>query len=102
GKVRFTGCSHLGGAEIAAAHETAMGKQLVAFVASQSEWNLLHREIEDDVVPECRRRGIALIPYFPLASGMLTGKYHAGQPFPVGTRLAGSEYFQREATELAF
>jgi aryl-alcohol dehydrogenase-like predicted oxidoreductase len=102
GKVRLLGCSHLSGAEIAEAHDQATHQQLPPFVASQSEWNLLHREIEDDVVPECRRCGLAVIPYFPLASGMLTGKYHARQPFPVGTRLAGSEYFQREATELAF
>ncbi len=102
GKVRFTGCSHMSGPEIAEARETAMREQYAAFVASQSEWNLLHREIEADVVPECRRGGLALIPYFPLASGMLTGKYRAEQPFPEGTRLAGSEYFHREATEQAF
>jgi aryl-alcohol dehydrogenase-like predicted oxidoreductase len=102
GKVRAIGCSHLSGAEIAEADDTATQNQLSRFIASQSEWNLLHREIEADVVPECRRRGLAVIPYFPLASGMLTGKYRAGQPFPVGTRLAGSDYFQREATEEAF
>jgi aryl-alcohol dehydrogenase-like predicted oxidoreductase len=102
GKVRSIGCSHLSGAEIAEADDTATKNRLCRFIASQSEWNLLHREIEADVVPECRRRGLAVIPYFPLASGMLTGKYHAGQPFPAGTRLAGSEYFQREATEEAF
>lgn len=102
GKVRFIGCSHLSGAEIAEAQETAMRKQYAGFIASQSEWNLLHREIEGDVVPECRRTGLALIPYFPLASGMLTGKYRAEQPFPEGTRLAGSEYFHREATDQAF
>jgi aryl-alcohol dehydrogenase-like predicted oxidoreductase len=102
GKVRAVGCSHLSGADIADAHDKATQQQLAPFVASQSEWNLLHREIEHDVVPECRRCGLAIVPYFPLASGMLTGKYHAGQPFPVGTRLAGSEYFQREATQLAF
>jgi aryl-alcohol dehydrogenase-like predicted oxidoreductase len=102
GKVLAIGCSHLSAAEIADAHDKATQQQLAGFVASQSEWNLLHREIEHDVVPECRRCGLAVIPYFPLASGMLTGKYHAGQPFPVGTRLAGSEYFQREATQPAF
>jgi aryl-alcohol dehydrogenase-like predicted oxidoreductase len=102
GKVGAIGCSHLSAAEIAEADDAAARNQLSRFIASQSEWNLLHREIEADVVPECRRRGLAVIPYFPLASGMLTGKYHAGQPFPVGTRLAGSEYFQREATEEAF
>jgi aryl-alcohol dehydrogenase-like predicted oxidoreductase len=102
GKIRFTGCSHLSGIEIADAQEAAMRTHSAAFIASQSEWNLLHREIEDDVVPECRRRGMAVIPYFPLASGMLTGKYRAEQPFPEGTRLAGSEYFHREATDQAF
>jgi aryl-alcohol dehydrogenase-like predicted oxidoreductase len=102
GKVRSIGCSHLTATDIGEAYETAQNKQLTGFIASQSEWNLLHREIEHDVVPECRRCGMALIPYFPLASGMLTGKYRAEQPFPAGTRLAGSEYFHREATDQAF
>ncbi|HEY2301032.1 MAG TPA: aldo/keto reductase [Acidimicrobiales bacterium] len=102
GKVVHTGCSHLSGAEIAEAQDTAARKQLAGFAVSQSEWSLLHREIERDVVPVCRRYGLGVIPYFPLASGMLTGKYRAEQPFPVGSRLAGSEYFHREATEQAF
>jgi len=102
GKVRYTGCSHLSGAEIDAALQAAEQRQLSRFVTSQSEWNLLHRDIEADVVPACRRHGLGVIPYFPLASGMLTGKYQRGQPFPAGTRLAGSEYFQHEANEQAF
>jgi aryl-alcohol dehydrogenase-like predicted oxidoreductase len=102
GKVRYAGCSHLNGAEIDAALQTAAQRDLPPFVASQSEWNLLHRSIEADVVPVCRRHGLGVIPYFPLASGMLTGKYQQGQPFPAGTRLAGSEYFQHEANEQAF
>jgi aryl-alcohol dehydrogenase-like predicted oxidoreductase len=102
GKVRYTGCSHLSGAEIDGALQTAVRRQLSRFVASQSEWNLLHRDVEADVVPVCRRHALGVIPYFPLASGMLTGKYQRGQPFPAGTRLAGSAYFQHEANEHAF
>jgi aryl-alcohol dehydrogenase-like predicted oxidoreductase len=57
------------------------------FVSVQNHYNLLHRNDEVDVLPECRRQGIAYLPYFPLASGLLTGKYAADEPPPAGTRL---------------
>ena len=56
------------------------------FASVQNHYSLLHREPEDDVIPECVRQGIAFIPYFPLESGLLTGKYRAGQPPPPGSR----------------
>ena len=54
----------------------------------QNQYNLLHRQDEYEVIPECRREGLAYLPFFPLASGMLTGKYTRGQAPPKGTRLA--------------
>jgi aryl-alcohol dehydrogenase-like predicted oxidoreductase len=57
------------------------------FVSVQNEYSLLHREPEDDVITECLRIGLAFIPYFPLASGLLTGKYRRGRPAPEGSRL---------------
>ncbi len=52
----------------------------------QNHYNMIHREPEAEVLPECVRAGIAFIPYFPLANGLLSGKYHRGQPFPAGSR----------------
>ena len=57
------------------------------FVSVQNEYSLIHRDPESDVLPECERLGMAFIPYYPLASGLLTGKYRRGQPKPKGTRL---------------
>jgi aryl-alcohol dehydrogenase-like predicted oxidoreductase len=61
------------------------------FVSVQNEFSLLHRDPEKDVLPECERLGLAFLPYFPLASGMLTGKYRQGQPLPENTRLTAKE-----------
>jgi len=52
----------------------------------QNQYSLFHREPEADVLPECRRLGLAFLPYFPLANGLLTGKYRRGQPLPKGSR----------------
>jgi aryl-alcohol dehydrogenase-like predicted oxidoreductase len=57
----------------------------------QNEYSLLEREAEDDVLPACVELGVGFVPYFPLASGLLTGKYRRGEPAPEGTRLHGSE-----------
>lgn len=57
------------------------------FVSVQNEYSLLHREPEQDALPECERAGLALIPYFPLANGLLTGKYRRGESGPAGSRL---------------
>jgi aryl-alcohol dehydrogenase-like predicted oxidoreductase len=56
-------------------------------VSVQNEYNLLQRKAEQSVLPECERRGLAFLPYFPLASGLLTGKYRRARPLPKGTRL---------------
>jgi aryl-alcohol dehydrogenase-like predicted oxidoreductase len=71
----------------------------VGFVATQIDWSLLNRAVEDAVVPAARRHGMGVVPYFPLASGLLTGKYRRGEEFPEGTRLASSKYFAAVATD---
>ena len=86
GKVREIGCSNFSDDQLRAA-ENAVRTGAARFVSVQNEYSLLHREPEDDVIPECLRAGIAFIPYFPLASGLLTGKYRRGRPAPEGSRL---------------
>jgi aryl-alcohol dehydrogenase-like predicted oxidoreductase len=86
GKVREIGCSNVSAAQLRAAEAAArVGGE--RFVSVQNEYSLLHREAERDVLPECERLGIAFIPYFPLASGLLTGKYRKGHTAPEGSRL---------------
>lgn len=88
GKVREIGCSYFDEAKLREA-EAAVRPGAARFVSVQNEYSLLHREPERGVLAECERLGLAFIPYFPLASGMLTGKYRKGQPVPKGTRLSG-------------
>lgn len=99
GKVREIGCSNFSAEQVRAA-ENAVRTDAARFVSVQNEYNLLHREPEDDVIPECVGAGIAFIPYFPLASGLLTGKYRRGRPAPEGSRLQsrfGEEPFTDES-----
>jgi aryl-alcohol dehydrogenase-like predicted oxidoreductase len=102
GKIRFTGCSNLPGPQLADAMEVARTKKLAPLVAAQDEYNLLSREIESSLVPVIERLGLALVPYFPLASGLLTGKYRKGQPMPTGTRLSAPRFSARFANEQNF
>ena len=88
GKVRFAGCSNLSGAQLADSIKIARERKHAGFAAAQDEYSILARGIEADLVPVIERHGLALIPYFPLASGLLTGKYRKGQPIPPGTRLS--------------
>ncbi len=90
GKVRQIGCSNYSKAQIEDALSTSHERSLARFVSVQNEYSLLHREPEENGVTEaCLRNGLALLPYFPLASGMLTGKYTRGEEAPAGSRLAG-------------
>ena len=102
GKVRFAGCSNLAGPQLADATEVARTKKLAPFVAAQDEYNLLSREIETSLVPVIERLGLALVPYFPLASGLLTGKYRKGRPMPIGTRLSDPRFSARFANDQNF
>jgi aryl-alcohol dehydrogenase-like predicted oxidoreductase len=86
GKVREIGCSNFSAEQLREA-EAAVKPGGARFVSVQNNYSLMHREPEKEVLPECRRLGIAFLPYFPLASGLLTGKYHKGQPVPEGTRI---------------
>jgi aryl-alcohol dehydrogenase-like predicted oxidoreductase len=102
GKVRFAGCSNLLGPQLADAMEVARTKKVAPFVAAQDEYNLLSREIETSLVPVIERLGLALVPYFPLASGLLSGKYRKDQPMPTGTRLSDPRFSARFANEQNF
>jgi len=84
GKVREIGCSNFSVEQIREAEAAAAGKP--HFVSIQNEFSLFHREAEQDVLPECERTGLAFLPYFPLANGLLTGKYRKGQKPPEGSR----------------
>jgi aryl-alcohol dehydrogenase-like predicted oxidoreductase len=95
GKVRHIGCSNFSAAQIDAAQEIAQRKGLARFVAAQDEYSMLGREIERGPLPAIERHALALLPYFPLASGLLSGKYRRGQPLPAGTRLASPRYSDR-------
>jgi aryl-alcohol dehydrogenase-like predicted oxidoreductase len=81
GMVREIGCSNFDAAQLREATD-AVAPGAPPFVSVQNQYNLLQREAEESVLGECARAGIAFIPYFPLASGLLTGKYRPGQPVP--------------------
>jgi aryl-alcohol dehydrogenase-like predicted oxidoreductase len=89
GKVRYIGCSNLSAQQVIAAHDTASRHGLAAFVSCQDEYSLLVRDIERELIPMAKARGMGILPYFPLASGLLTGKYRRGGHAPEGSRLAG-------------
>jgi aryl-alcohol dehydrogenase-like predicted oxidoreductase len=87
GKVREIGCSNFDAALLREADETARGKDLARFASVQNDLSLLNTS--DDALAEAGRLGVAYIPYFPLASGLLTGKFRRGAEIPAGTRVAG-------------
>jgi aryl-alcohol dehydrogenase-like predicted oxidoreductase len=91
GKVRAIGASNFSAQQLEEADRVAAGGSLTPFSAVQNEYSLLVRDAERDVLPACERLGIGFIPYFPLASGLLTGKYRRGQDAPPGTRLAARD-----------
>ncbi len=102
GKVRYAACSNFAGWQVVEAEYVARARGTTRFVANQYQWSLLERGIEIEVVPACAAYDVAVVPFFPLASGLLTGKYERGKPPPEGTRLASSPRFQRVATTEAF
>ena len=91
GKVREIGCSNFDVAQLRDA-ERAVRPGAARFVSVQNEYSLFHREPERGVLAECARQGLAFLPYYPLAAGLLTGKYRKGQPAPPGTRLHDGRY----------
>jgi aryl-alcohol dehydrogenase-like predicted oxidoreductase len=92
GKVRYLGNSNFSGWQIADADWTARTSGLTRFVSAQNQYSLLHRGVEAEVVPACEQFGLGLLPFFPLDSGLLSGKYQRGQRPPAGTRLSLDRY----------
>jgi aryl-alcohol dehydrogenase-like predicted oxidoreductase len=100
GKVRWIGCSNLSAQELVEAKATAQQHSLAAFVSCQDEYSLLVRDVERELVPAAKALAMGLLPYFPLASGLLTGKYERAAPLPPGSRLAKNpRHAQRFASE---
>ena len=91
GTVRAIGSSNFTAQMVEEAHAVAAERGLTPFVSEQSECSWLVRDVEEELLPTCERLGVGFIPYFPLASGLLTGKYRRGEPAPEGTRLHGRE-----------
>jgi len=96
GKVRAIGSSNLAAWQVVEADAVALRDGLTPFVAAQNEYSLLDRRAEAELVPACLARGVGILPYYPLAQGMLTGKYRRGEPPPEGTRLAGRTQLLRD------
>ena len=90
GKVRYIGCSNLPAWQVVEAQWTSRSLGLKSFVSCQDEYSLLVRDVERDLVPAMQAYELGLIPYFPLASGLLSGKYKRNAPLPDGTRLANT------------
>lgn len=88
GKVRYIGCSNLKAWQVVDASWTAQVRNLHGFISAQDEYSLLVRGAEAELIPALESRGMGLLPYFPLASGLLTGKYRHGADAPQGTRMA--------------
>jgi aryl-alcohol dehydrogenase-like predicted oxidoreductase len=92
GKVRYLGSSNFSGWQIADADWTARAGDLTPFISVQNQYSLLEREVETEVVPACEHFGLGLLPFFPLNSGLLSGKYKRGEKPAAGTRLAQDRY----------
>jgi len=88
GKVVHVACSNFSAEQIDEASRVSSEHGMAGFVACQSQWNLLARDIEAEIVPALRRLAMGIVPYRPLANGLLTGKYRQGEEFPVGSRLS--------------
>jgi aryl-alcohol dehydrogenase-like predicted oxidoreductase len=99
GKVREIGCSNFSAQQIREAQAAAAKQGSARFVSVQNEYSLLHRDPEEGVLDECERQGIAFLPFFPLMSGLLTGKYRKGRPVPEGTRVAKFERYRKLLTD---
>lgn len=99
GKVRYIGASNFAAWQLAKSNLLAEFKGWSAFAAVQSHYHMFERELEKEVIPFCESENVALIPYFPLAGGFLTGKYEKSKPAPAGSRGESSEYVQKYMTD---
>ncbi|MEM7133980.1 MAG: aldo/keto reductase [Chloroflexota bacterium] len=93
GKVRYVGCSDFASWQLAHANLLAEVKGWTPFVVIQSEYHMLNRDVEREVLPYCQAHNVGFVPYFPLAGGFLTGKYKRGEPAPPGSRGEGGSHF---------
>jgi aryl-alcohol dehydrogenase-like predicted oxidoreductase len=91
GKVRYVGSSNFRAWQLVWALWASDRRGWVSMISEQPEYSLLNRSIERELMPACQAFGVGIIPYFPLAGGMLTGKYKEGEAFPPGTRLEQME-----------
>jgi aryl-alcohol dehydrogenase-like predicted oxidoreductase len=98
GKVREIGCSNFTAEQLREA-QASVRPGAAKFVSVQNEYSLVHREPEREVLPECERQGLAFLPYFPLASGLLTGKYRRGKPAPPGSRISEGGHYTKLLSE---
>ncbi|MFZ0664841.1 MAG: aldo/keto reductase [Acidimicrobiales bacterium] len=90
GKVRYVGSSNFSGWQVAHADWTARTTGSERFISAQNNYSLLNRTVETELVPSCEQFGVGILPFFPLASGLLSGKYRRDEPAPEGTRLAAN------------
>ncbi len=95
GKVRYIGCSNYSAAQLDEARAASVKGGFAPYVTLQSGHSLLSRDVEDEVLPACREHGVGFIPFFPLESGLLTGKYKRGEAAPEGTRLSDERFAGR-------
>src|ERR1700746_2882922 len=96
GKVRYIGHSNFSGWQLADAAHLAARDGRTPFISAQNHWSLLERQAEAEVVPAARHFGLGVLPFFPLANRLLTGKIRQGQPVPAGTRLVGRQSYVTE------
>lgn len=103
GKIRYGACSNYSGWQVAEMAGIADRRGYAAPVVSQSPYNVIDREIEQELIPACAHFGMSIVPYAPLASGFLTGKYHRGEPIPEGVRGSNNPAWQeRRLTDRNF
>jgi len=99
GKARYVGCSNFAAWQLTWALWIADRRGYAPFVSAQPHYNMFERNVEAELLPACAQFGVGVIPYFPLASGLLTGKYRAGEPVPEGTRYHGNEGLREQLTD---
>jgi aryl-alcohol dehydrogenase-like predicted oxidoreductase len=102
GKVRYIGCSNYSAAQLDEARAASAKGGFAPYVTAQNGHSLLNREVEDALLPACRKHGVGFIPFFPLESGLLTGKYQRGVAAPEGTRLSDERFAGRFSSDERF
>lgn len=102
GKVLYVGCSKVAGWQVADADWTARSQGGARFVSAQNEFSILAPEAEAELLPACERFGLGFLPYFPLANGLLSGKYRRGQPPPENARIGRTPWTKGLLTEANF